>query len=93
MIQMGIGKSLEKSWRASPMKVYGAHEGSNRIEGETVRGSRRVEEGVRNVFRDQDPLDAEINPRGKQIMEENIPLLLVFVEVGFKLKTVDPINL
>jgi hypothetical protein len=52
-----------------------------------------MEEGVRDMSRNQDALDAEINPSSGQVGEGNTPIFLVFVDVGFERKMVDPVDL
>ena len=50
-----------------------------------------MEKGVRDVTRDEDTLNAEINPSSGHVREGNTPFLFALV-VGFEQKLVDPIN-
>jgi hypothetical protein len=45
-----------------------------------------MEKGVRDVTRDEDTLNTEIQPGSGQVREGNIPFLFALVDMGFKQK-------
>ncbi len=47
---------------------------------------------MRDVTRDEDTLNAEIDPRSGQVRERKTPFLFALVDVGIEQKLVDPIN-
>ena len=74
------------------MKIDSANKGGNWIERRLSRRGRGSKERVRNMARDQEAFDTQINPSGREIREVDPPFFLAFISVRLETKTINTVS-
>ena len=75
------------------MEVDSTDKRSNGVESRLFRRIRRMEKRMRDVTRNENALDAEINPGSRQIGKFDPPFFFPLVGVRFENETINPIRL
>ncbi len=75
------------------MEVDGADKRGHRIKRGLVRGGRRSKERMRDMTRNKNALNTEIDPCGGQVRKINTPFFFVFVGMRFEDKPVNALPL
>ena len=75
------------------MEVDGTDERSDGVKSRLFRRIRRTEKRMREVTRNKNALDAEIDPGSRQIGKVDPPFFFPFVGVRYENETINPIRL
>ncbi len=75
------------------MEVDSTDERSDGVKSRLFRSIRRTEKRMRDVTRNENALDAEINPGSRQIEKVDPPFFFPLVGVRFENEMINPIHL